>query len=352
MRFRDYYRQFDELTPDEVSRGLRSKRAAERSPARQDALDLRASGWHEPPHPEVVNAATFALRRAVNSYPDPRALQVAIGAAHDVDPARVVVGHGAGELLRAALRTLAHGAHVRVAWPGWAPLPRLVREAGGHPVPTDPEDLLAPARSWSDAPARALVLARPADPSGALVPLGAVHALAGRLTPDAWLILDEALAGFLPDGEDALVDHPRVIHVRSFSKAHAMAGFRVGYAIVPDEQLADPLAPVLGVGAAAIAGALWAVESGAAVARRRREQAARERERLAAALAGGPVSFPPGHGPYVWLSSSEVDGRELTERLGARRIFVAPGRGWDDDRHVRATLRDGAATDRLAAALA
>ena len=52
-------------------------------------------------------------------------------------------------------------------------------------------------------------------------------------SPRRWLILDEALAGFLPDGEDGLIDHPRVIHVRSFSKAHAMAGFRVGYAIVP-----------------------------------------------------------------------------------------------------------------------
>jgi histidinol-phosphate/aromatic aminotransferase/cobyric acid decarboxylase-like protein len=363
MRFRDYYKQFDELPPDEVSRELRERRDAERAPARQDALDLSVSGWHEPPHPEVVNAATFALRRAVNAYADPRPLREAIAAAHAVDPARVVVGHGAGELLRAALHALAAGGHVRVAWPGWAPLPRLVREAGGRPLPVRAGDLGATKHSWSDAPAgsrlvpaggpaaRALVLARPADPTGELVPLDALRALAGRLAPDAWLILDEALAGFLPDGEDAILDHPRVIHVRSFSKAHAMAGFRVGYAIVPDERLVDPLTPVLGVGAAALAGALWAVESGAPVARRRRDQIQRERERLAEGLHGGPVSFPAGHGPYVWLASSEHDGRALAERLGSRRIFVAPGAAWDDDRHVRATLRDAATTDRLAAAL-
>jgi histidinol-phosphate aminotransferase len=354
MRFRDYYRQFDELSPDEVSRELRERRAAERAPARQDVLDLSVPGWHEPPHPEVVNAATFALRRAVNAYADPRPLREAIAAAHAVDPERVVVGHGAGELLRAALRALAAGGHVRIAWPGWAPLPRLVREAGGRPVPVRAEDIVGGASrlvAAGGAAARVVVLARPADPNGELVPLDAVRALAGGLAPDAWLILDEALAGFLPDGEDAILDHPRVVHVRSFSKAHAMAGFRVGYAIVPDERLAEPLAPVLGVGAAAVAGALWAVESGAPIARRRRDQAARERERLAAALHGGPVSFPAGHGPYVWLSSSEHDGRALAERLASRRIFVAPGAAWDDDRHVRATLRDAAATDRLAAAL-
>ena len=60
-----------------MSRELREKRAAERAPARQDALDLSAAGWHEPPHPEVVNAATFALRRAINAYPDTRALRAA-----------------------------------------------------------------------------------------------------------------------------------------------------------------------------------------------------------------------------------------------------------------------------------
>ena len=167
-----------------------------------------------------------------------------------------------------------------------------------------------------------------------------MRTLAGRLAPDAWLILDEALAGFLPDGEDAIVDHPRVIHVRSFSKAHAMAGFRVGYAIAADERLRAALAPLGGVGAAAQAGALWAIESGGDVVRRRRAQAAAERDRLAAA-----IGLPPGHGPYVWLPFT-------SEHLAARRIFTAPGSRWGDDTHSRATLRDAAATDRLIAALA
>jgi histidinol-phosphate/aromatic aminotransferase/cobyric acid decarboxylase-like protein len=34
-----------------------------------------------------------------------------------------------------------------------------------------------------------------------------------------------------------------------------------------------------------------------------------------------------------------------------RRINVAAGEPWGDDRHVRITLRDTAATDRLIAAL-
>jgi histidinol-phosphate aminotransferase len=364
-RRRGHYRQFEALSPEEVSRELRERRDAARPPAQADALDLSGQAWHAPPHPEVVNAATFALRRAVNAYPDPEPLRRAIAAAHGVAVERVVAGHGAGELLRAALRALAGGGGaVRIAWPGWGPLPRLAREAGARPVAVDPSALLAPPRGWSDAPARVLVLARPADPTGEVMPLADVRELAARLAPDAWLLLDEALAGFLPDGEDAILDHPRVIHFRSFSKAHAMAGLRIGYAVVPGEEressrlvaargsgLASALAPVGGVGAPALAGALWAVESGGEVVRRRRFQAAHERGRLAEALAGSAVSFPRGHGPYVWLSSTDCDGRELAARLAARSICVAPGTAWGDDDHVRVTLRDAAATDRLAAAL-
>jgi histidinol-phosphate/aromatic aminotransferase/cobyric acid decarboxylase-like protein len=107
------------------------------------------------------------------------------------------------------------------------------------------------------------------------------------------------------------------------------------------------------VSAPAVAGALWAVRSGGEVVRRRRFQVVHERGRLAEALAraGGTVSFPRGHGPYVWLSSRECNGEELAARLAERGIYVAPGSAWGDGDHVRATLRDAAATHRLADAL-
>jgi histidinol-phosphate/aromatic aminotransferase/cobyric acid decarboxylase-like protein len=346
-RFLDYYRQFDELSPEEVSRSLRERRDSERASelAEQPVLDLSGAGWGFPPHPEVVNAATFALRRAVNEYPDDFELRSAIATAHGVDASRIVVGHGASELIRAALRAVA-GREVSVAWPGWGPVPGLVREAGARPVAVSLESLFERV-SWSAEPpaAHTIVLSRPADPTGAVVPLAEVARLAEGLGPRAWLILDEALAGFLPDGEDGLIEHPRVLHVRSFSKAHAMAGFRIGYAILPADAPELGLAPVLGVGAAALAGALWAVTYGSASAARRRDGAAAERARLVAE--GFHIS--PGHGPYVWLAAS--DGRALTEALAARRIYVAPGSAWGDDHHVRITLRDAAATDRLIEAL-
>ena len=66
---------------------------------------------------------------------------------------------------------------------------------------------------------------------------------------------------------------------------------------------------------------------------------------------GTSLSFAPSAAPFVWLSSDTHDAEAIAAHLRIRRIAVAPGERWGDDRHVRITLRDSAATDRLIAAL-
>jgi histidinol-phosphate aminotransferase len=231
----------------------------------------------------------------------------------------------------------------------------------------DPDALLAAAGPDT----RAVVVCTPNDPTGAAMPAGDLVRLADRLDEAVWLVVDAALAEFAPDaavgdeivrGRDEVAGHrdeavgvvgrrERVLVVRSFSKAHAMAGFRAGYAVSNDAALLRAIAPVAGVSAPAQAAMLWAVRSGDAVVGRRRAAAARERERLAAGLRATQFSFPAGHGHLVWLASEEHDGRAIASGLAAQRIYVTPGAAWGDDRHVRVALRDGAATDRLIAAL-
>jgi len=370
-RFFDYYRQFEELAPDEVSAEFRARRDEEKARALTELppLDLTSAAWHEPPHAEIVNAATFALRRAVNAYPDPSAdaVREAVAERHGIEPSQVVVGAGAGELMRAACAAVLAGAggdgpaprlggEVAVAWPGWGPLPRLVHEAGGRPVPVrlgddgvpDVDALVAAAGERT----AAVVLATPNDPTGGVARTESLLRLAGALPSHTWLLLDVALDGFAE--EPAPVGGERVLAFHSFSKAHAMAGFRAGYAVGPPgaEELLARLAPVGGLSAPAQAGMLWAVANTDRAVPRRREHAAAQRKRLGDALAGTPLSFPAGAGPLVWLSSARHSGAEIAAHLAARRIFVTPGSAWGDDRHVRVALRGDAATDRLADALA
>jgi histidinol-phosphate aminotransferase len=167
------------------------------------------------------------------------------------------------------------------------------------------------------------------------------------------VLVDEALAEFREPGGDAaplVAELPNLLVFRSFSKAHALAGVRIGYVAGPSELVAR-LSPGFSVNAPAQAAAAWALEHGDAAIARRRALAARERERLAAALADTSLSFPPSETSFVWLASEEHDGRELAGHLAARRILVAPGEQWGDERRVRVTLRRGAATERLVAAL-
>jgi histidinol-phosphate aminotransferase len=384
-RFLDYYRQFHELSPEEISRELLDRRAAERARelAEVPPLDLTSAAWHEPPDPEAVNAATYALRRAVNAYADTAALHEAIAARHGIAPAQVAAGHGAGELLHATLRAVAADGEVAIAWPAWGPLPRLVHEAGAEPIPVPLADGAPAADALLEAvgpQTRAVVLCTPNDPTCAAMPANDLERLARELDESVWLIVDAALAEFaggrddLVAGRDDLVAgrddlgagdadpvagdddlvagaRERVVVVRSFSKAHAMAGFRAGYALANDRALLERVAPAGGVSAPAQAAMLWALRDGDAVVARRRARAARERERLAAGLRGTPMSFPAGHGHLVWLASTAHDGREIARHLAAQRIYVTPGAAWGDDRHVRIALRDPAATDRLIAAV-
>jgi histidinol-phosphate/aromatic aminotransferase/cobyric acid decarboxylase-like protein len=370
-RFLGYYRQFEELSPEEVSRELKQRRDDERAQALTETpqLDLSSPAWHEPPHAEIVNAATFALRRAVNAYADAGAdaLRDALATRHGVAPARVVPGHGAGELLRAALQALLAGAgaagEVAVAWPGWGPLPRLVHEAGGRPVPVPlgrdgaaDVDALAAAAGAGGGGLRAVALCSPNDPTGGTIAAEDLRRLAEALPAGTWILLDAALADFEEPGTDLATltgELERLLVVRSFSKAHAMAGFRAGYAVGPEGagELLGRLAPVQGVSAPAQAGMAWAALNGERYLPRRRALAAAEREHLHASLAGTDLAFPPGTGPLLWLSSASLPGRELAAGLATKRIFVAPGAAWGDDRHVRIALRGRGATDRLAAAL-
>jgi len=357
MGFRDYYRQFEEMAPDEISGELLALRDERRQQAlsRIDALDLSGSAWHEPPHPDAVNAATFALRRALNTYPEPgaEALRDALAARHGVPVERVAVGHGAGELLRGVCAALlAGGGDALVGWPGWQPLPGLVEAAGGRavPVPPAPAEILERAESAT----RLVALTSPADPTGAVLSHAVLRDLCTRVPEGVTVVVDEALGDFAAPGEDAaplVAELPNLLVVRSFSKGHAMAGLRAGAVLGPPELVAR-LTPSGGLGAPAQAAALWAVsDPGAEAAARRRAAAIALHERLAGALAGSPVSAAPGALPFAWISSDAEDGSALAARLAAAKVYVAPGRMWGDERHVRAALRGSVGVDRLAAAL-
>ncbi|MBA3325232.1 MAG: pyridoxal phosphate-dependent aminotransferase, partial [Rhodobacteraceae bacterium] len=191
------------------------------------------------PSPAAV-AAMAGAAAGVWRYGDPEAfdLRAAIAAHHGVAPACVMVGEGIDALLGNLVRLLvAEGDPVVTSAGAYPTFDYHVAGFGGvlHAVPyrcdaEDPGALLAAARETG---ARLVYLANPDNPMGSWRTAAEVMALVAGLPEGAVLCLDEAYADFAPPAAIPALDlgEPRVIRMRTFSKAYGLAGARVGYAL-------------------------------------------------------------------------------------------------------------------------
>jgi histidinol-phosphate aminotransferase len=218
-------------------------------------------------------AALEAMARAAAetwAYGDPEAFELreALGAALGVPRGQVVVGEGIDGLLGVAARLFLAPGDVAVTTLGSYPTFAFhVAGVGARlaPVPyrDDAPDLDGLAEAAAREGARVVYLANPDNPSAAFHRPDAVAALLDRLPTDCLLLLDEAYAEFAPPGALPRIaaDDPRAIRFRTFSKAHGLAGLRVGFAFGAREVIAafDKLRNHFGVGRVAQAGALAAL---------------------------------------------------------------------------------------------
>jgi histidinol-phosphate/aromatic aminotransferase/cobyric acid decarboxylase-like protein len=63
------------------------------------------------------------------------------------------------------------------------------------------------------------------------------------------------------------------------------------------------------------------------------------------------VDAPPSQANFVWLHAAGINGAMFASRLENEGVIVAPGGPLGANDHVRASIRGGAATERLVAAL-
>ena len=311
-------------------------------------LDLGRTAWHEPPHAEAVNAATFALRRALNAYPDPAATAArAIAAQRHGVAARA--GRGRPRRRRAAARALRAAARRRRARSSRGRAGARCRDLaqrGGRPAgrrSTPALDALA-ARARSRT-TRAVALCEPQRPDGRAGRAADVRALCERVGERVWLLLDEALADFLEPARTpprCVAELPSLLVVPLVLQGARDGGLPRRLRARPDRRAGRAADALVRRQRARAGRRAWAVELGDPVLARRRAAAARERERLARALHGTSLSFPPTAAPFVWLARRPTTARRSPSTSAPAGSSSRPGSAGATTRHVRVTLRDAA----------
>ncbi len=338
-----------------------------------------------PPPPDLV-ARLLAEGRfevAISEYPpsDYRRLIDAAAARYGVTIEEILVGAGADECLDLAAKAfIPHGGSALVPVPTYPMYGILTDQRGAETirVPRRPAaegfaldvDAMRAAlavagetRADTTRPAVDLVwLCNPNNPTATREPEGRVASLLAALREDAeaagrplpTVILDEAYVEF---GSESLLSlreaYPRLVVLRTLSKAYGIAGLRVGFAIARPEVI-EEIAVYRPPGSVSVV----SVDVGAAlltdpnIAADRVETITAERGRLVAALrdAGWDAKDSVTNFVLVEFASPEVaDG--VAEGLLARGLIprTFPS-GHPLDHCIRLTVRNRDQDDRLVAA--
>ncbi|WP_209325578.1 aminotransferase class I/II-fold pyridoxal phosphate-dependent enzyme [Brevibacterium renqingii] len=275
---------------------------------------LSSNEHHLPPLPSVVEALT-AASAVPGNYPDPSAGRlVADIAAHlDVDAAEVVPGAGASEVLSALTNiTLEAGTSVVYPWPSFEMYPILASARGAEKRPValldnGRHDFQGLSAAIDDT-TRLVLLCSPNNPTGPTITAAELDGFMAEVPPEVIVVLDEAYMEFATDAEAAdgvaaFRRHPNLVLARTFSKAHGLAGLRVGFGIA-DAEIAGALRQVIApfsVTAAAQAAAVESLAKVDEVAVRAKEIAA-VRDRFAQDLRDLGFTVPDAQGNYVWVA--------------------------------------------------
>jgi aspartate/methionine/tyrosine aminotransferase len=162
----------------------------------------------------------------------------------EVAPERIVVTAGASGALLLALGVLVDpGDEVLLTDPGYPCNRHFVRalEGTARAIPVDATTAYQPtpdqvAKHWT-ARTRALMVASPANPTGTLLDLAQLAALAGTVRErGGTLLVDEIYHGLTYgiDADTALGVGDDVFVINSFSKYFGMTGWRLGWLVVPE----------------------------------------------------------------------------------------------------------------------
>ena len=193
------------------------------------------------PSPRVAEALLREIGgdgASLRLYPNPKSspLRAAVAQLHGVREENVVIGNGSDDLLNLLVRAFCtQDAAAGFTLPSYSLYPVLVEIADGryNTIEFD-RTMRLPLERIASSTARAFFLTSPNAPTGVAFSNADLERVLASYR--GLFVVDEAYALFA--GENAvplLARYPNLVVVRTLSKAYALAGIRVGYALAHAE---------------------------------------------------------------------------------------------------------------------
>ena len=297
-------------------------------PKGQTFIKLNTNENPYPPSPRVAEALS-RLADSLRLYPDTDAtrLREAIAKVNGIGPDMVFCGNGSDEVLAFAFAAFFAGKRLLAPDVTYSFYP-VYSQLFGVEYETVPlrEDFTVDAEGlMQGAP---VALANPNAPTGIMLPIPEIRRLAEHCRANgAVLLVDEAYAAFAPENAlPLLAEFDNLLIVRTFSKSHALAGMRVGYAL-GQPALIDALRRVRDsfnsyptdrlAQAAAEAAVLDTAYTDEAV---RRVVAARDKCRAALLAAG--IEVLPSATNFLFVRAGKEDAAPVQQALRNEGILV------------------------------
>jgi histidinol-phosphate aminotransferase len=303
----------------------------------------------------AVLDAMRAAAAAGNLYPDDDcgALRAKLAAHHGLPTEQVLVTAGSTGMLSLLCQTmLAPGLNAVTSERSFIVYSMAVQAAGGrltevamHDDHFDLEAILAAI----DANTRIVFLANPNNPTGTLLEATAVERFLARLPGHVLLVLDEAYYDFAlhfaqfrrvnySNSLDYVHRGAGVVVLRTFSKAHGLAGLRVGYGLGPAELLGycARMRNTFSVSSVAQAAAMAALEGQVHVQHVVENNTIQSRD-LTQGLTALGYRVVPTWANFLFCDLGE-DAADFASRLLEEGIAVRPLRSWGAPNCIRVTI--------------
>jgi histidinol-phosphate aminotransferase len=316
------------------------------------------------PSPQALTAIQAALPD-VFRYPDPQgaALKAALARHMQVDAAQITLGNGSHELLMLIAQCFADtSTSIVFSEFGFAVFPIATAASGAQAirVPALPRnharmprghDLAAMADAIR-ADTRIVYIANPNNPTGSWFDDAELDGFVARVPATTLVVIDEAYHEYVTDigltsAVRYLPRHPNVIVTRTFSKAYALAGLRIGYAAsAPDVALVlERLRESFNVNGLALAAAEAALADREYVTRACAWNLA-EREWLGESLRARGLNVLPSQTNFVLIDFA-IDAAPIERGLFDRGVIVRPMGGYGLPECLRISVGTRSENERL-----